>query len=95
MTHEDDVEWAAVEYGLQQVFISEQTDDGIVVHGTCPQCKHETRYPYPNVIDGIQEIKAVTMFCQCGHVHKVPDGAPADAKDEQGCGAFWTIPPPS
>lgn len=93
MSHQD-VQWAEIEYGTQQGFTSERTDDGIVVKGMCPRCEAETRWPFPNVLEGIDAITSVTVVCACGYPHKDRPAA-ADAKNEQGCGAFWKIPTPS
>jgi hypothetical protein len=90
MSHQP-VQWAEIECPEQQGFTAEHTDDGIVVKGTCPRCQVETRWPFPNVLRGIEPIKSVTVICACGYPH---EDRP-DAKNESGCGAFWKIPTPS
>jgi hypothetical protein len=90
MSHQDDLHWAAIEYGMQEGFAPVHTDDGIDVKGICPRCEAETRWTFPNV--DVEEIKSVTVICACGYPHQ---DRPADAKNDNGCGAFWKIQAPS
>jgi len=88
-------EWAEVEYGLQEGFVSTIEGDELVVHGECPRCHAQTAWNFrTGQMDEVSKAIAdsvaaqeTTILCACGYTHK---NRPADA-NENGCGAYWPI----